>query len=182
MRWGLVAAWERDLKKARKVINARAETLQDKPMFRDALKQRRCLVPADGFFEWQGVGAKKLPWRFVLKSGKPFCFAGIFNEWIDQEVSRRSGADDPDEPPPSARIETFAIITTEANDIVRPVHDRMPVIVQPEHYDWWIDPAPKERLNLSTLKPSPAELMHKYRVGAVVNSSANETPECLKPV
>jgi putative SOS response-associated peptidase YedK len=97
-------------------------------------------------------------------------------------LSQMSGADDAHGPPPSARIETFAIITTEANDIVRPVHDRMPVIVQPEHYDWWIDPAPKEQLCLSTLKPYPAESMHKCRVNTIVNSSQNETPQCLKPV
>ena len=124
MRWGLIPHWAKDPKIGSRMINARAETVAEKPAFRDALRRRRCLVLADGFYEWQRSGRAKRPMRIVMRSGEPFAFAGLWSVWTDQQ---------------SNRIPSCAIITTEANDLLRPIHYRMPVILPRDLEDLWLD-------------------------------------------
>jgi putative SOS response-associated peptidase YedK len=123
LRWGLIAPWAKDAKHA--AINARAETAADKPTFRHAFRKRRCLIPADAFYEWQKVGRHKQPYLFKLRDGEPFAFAGIWEAWNG---------------PDGEALESCAILTTEANELVRSVHERMPVILDPRHYAEWLDP------------------------------------------
>ena len=137
--------WAKDPSIAYKLINARAETIAEKPSFREAFKKRRCLIIADGFYEWQKVGPKKKPLRFFLKTGQPFGLAGLYETWIS-----------PEQKP----VNTCTIITTEPNDMVRPIHDRMPVVVRKEFQDFWINPnSINHKELLSILKPYPAEEM-----------------------
>lgn len=143
--WGLIPAWAKDPAIGNKMINARAETISEKPSFRQAFRKRRCLIVADGFYEWKTEAGKKTPMRFYLKSGEPFGFAGLYETWIS-----------PDKVP----INTCTIITTDANDVVRSVHDRMPVIVSKENEDLWGDPENQDQTELlSILKPYPADEM-----------------------
>jgi len=144
-RWGLIPAWAKDPSIGNRMFNARAETIAEKPSFKDAFQKRRCLIPADGFYEWQKVGKMKKPFQFSLKSREPFGFAGLHETWISPE---------------KRAIHTCTIITTEPNDLVRPIHDRMPVILPKEQEAAWIDPDnhnPKELLTL--LKPYPSDEM-----------------------
>ena len=143
--WGLIPFWAKDPSIGAKLFNARAETVAEKPSFRNAFRQRRCLIPADGFYEWKKEGNQKIPFSFHLKSGKPFAFAGLYEQWIA-----------PDKKP----VETCTIITTQANDIVAPVHDRMPVIVPKAGQELWLNPQIKDTARLlDILKPYPAEEM-----------------------
>jgi|SRR5262245_36926748 len=147
--WGLIPNWAKDAKIARQTINARSETLAEKPAFRTAFARRRCLLIADGYYEWKTVGKKKEPLLFRLKSGQPFAFAGLWERW-------RGSAGTPAEAPP---LESCTIVTTSANSLSAEIHDRMPVILDPADYDLWLDPASdKERL-LTLLAPYPAEEM-----------------------
>ncbi|MFN0205872.1 MAG: SOS response-associated peptidase, partial [Planctomycetota bacterium] len=123
-RWGLIPAWSKDEKIGYKLINARAETVAEKPSFREAYKKRRCLIVASGFYEWKKVGAAKEPWRIVMKDRQRFAFAGLWERWKN---------------PAAQFLETCTIVTTSANDLVAPIHDRMPVIVRPELYETWLD-------------------------------------------
>jgi putative SOS response-associated peptidase YedK len=144
-RWGLVPFWAKDPKIGNKMFNARAETLSEKPSFARAFQKRRCLIPADGFYEWQKVGQTKRPLRFFLKSGRPFCFAGLYETWMS---------------PQKEPLHTCTIVTTQSNDLIRPIHDRMPVILPKEGEALWIDAEnrnPQELLSL--LKPYPSENM-----------------------
>ena len=168
--WGLIPSWAKDKKIAYSTINARADTVADKPAFRSAFKCRRCLVLADGYYEWIAEGKKKLPLHYHLASGQPFAFAGLWETWHGPP---------PQEGPP---LESCTIITTSANDLAAKVHDRMPVILHEQDYDLWLDPAvnDKERLK-SLLVPYPAEEMAVERVSTLVNSVKNEGPECLAP-
>jgi len=144
-RWGLIPSWSKDPSIAEKMFNARAETVDQKPSFRDAFKKRRCLIVADGFYEWKKEGNQKIPYYFFLKSGKPLAFAGLYEQWIA-----------PDKKP----VETCTIITTQANDIVAPVHDRMPVIVPKVAQALWLNPQIKDPAHLlDILKPYPTEEM-----------------------
>ncbi len=169
MRWGLVPAWSKDPKAGPSLINARADTVATKPAFRSAFKSRRCLIPADGFFEWQKTGEKtKQPFYIRLAKDYPFAFAGLWEHW--------EGAD-------SSAIESCVIITTDANDALRPIHDRMPVILHEQDYDHWLDPkcdAPSKLGEL--LKPYPPEEMTAFPVSTFVNSPRNESSECIAPV
>jgi putative SOS response-associated peptidase YedK len=141
-RWGLIPSWAKDPSIGNKMFNARAETIAEKPSFREAFKRRRCLIVADGFYEWQKIGPIKKPLRFSLKSGEPFGLAGLYDTWISPEQKT---------------VNTCTIITTEPNDLLRPIHDRMPVIVRKELEDFWIDPSTlSSRDLLSILKPYPA--------------------------
>jgi len=141
-RWGLIPSWAKDPSIGNRMFNARAETIAEKPSFREAFKKRRCLIVADGFYEWQKIGRIKKPLRFSLKSGAPFGLAGLYETWIS-----------PEQKP----VHTCTIITTEPNDLIRPIHDRMPVIVIKELEDFWIDPGShNSRELLSILKPYPA--------------------------
>ena len=123
LRWGLIPSWAKDPKIGVQCINARAETISEKPAFREAFRERRCLVPADGFWEWETVGKKKIPWKFTRPDGEGFCMAGLWERWINQG-----------EP-----LETFTIITTSSNGLVSPVHDRMPVILTPDLAEQWLE-------------------------------------------
>lgn len=146
------------------MINARLETASTKPAFRDALKARRCLVPADGFYEWQRVGKAKQPYCFEVNDGELFAFAGIWDKWIDALGNP---------------IETFTILTTTPNAVAATIHDRMPVILDPAAYDLWLDPGMTNANVVSDLlKPLDARLMRSYPVCTRVNQVANDDEEC----
>jgi len=172
MRWGLIPHWARDASMAAKMINARAETLTEKPSFRDAVKTRRCLVPADGFYEWRMEDGHKQPFRIGMKGGAPFAFAGLWERW----TATGAGLDEGDE------VETVTIVTTLANEKLRPIHARMPVILPPEAFDSWLDPANDPAAARALLKPYPAEPMAFYRVSQAVNNVRNHDPGCTAPL
>ena len=168
MRWGLVPSWAKDISIGSRMINARAETLAERPSFRVAFRRRRCLVIADSFYEWKRDGRKRTPMRISLESGELFAFAGLWESW-----------NSPDGRP----ILSCAIITTAANEFVAPIHDRMPVILSQDAETMWLDPGVQDTDALSELlTPYPPDLMSAYEVSSVVNSAANETPECIAPV
>jgi putative SOS response-associated peptidase YedK len=151
-RWGLIPSWAKDPSIGNHMFNARAETVAEKPSFKGAFQKRRCLIPADGFYEWQKLGKVKTPLRFSLKSNQPFCFAGFFETWrpIDEEP-----------------INTCTIITTESNQLIRPIHERMPVIVPRDREAFWIDPDNRQQQELlSLLKPYPSDKMQVSEVDA----------------
>jgi putative SOS response-associated peptidase YedK len=254
MRWGLIPSWAKDESIGDKLINARAETLMEKSSFRKPFAAQRCLIPADGYYEWQrgsravsaplrrakessvegrglelefdtspdlrhdphlvprvrdhplhsqgaphpsaghllpigcgegksdGRGTRSTPFRFTMKDGGPFCFAGLWEKWIRPPQAQEFLIDDDgDAPQPSRVIETFTIITTTPNEMAAAVHDRMPVILTPDHYGWWLDERrPGADLKI-LLRPFPAEAMACYRVSALVNNARNDSPECIKP-
>lgn len=164
--WGLIPYWAKD--NSKKMINARAETLEQKPTFKHCLKSQRCLIPADGYYEWKKKGKVKKPYRFTLKSGDVFTFAGLWDSW---------------EGPSGEKIISCAIITVEANKLVSSIHQRMPAILKPEEEHLWLDGSITGDHDLkSLLKPYPAELMNFYRASPLVNSPRNDLPECLLPV
>ncbi|MBC5775733.1 SOS response-associated peptidase [Pontibacter sp. KCTC 32443] len=163
--WGLQPFWAKDAKAVKRSINARAETLTEKPSFRKLLQSKRCLVPADGFFEWQVTGHDKLPYRIMLKNEELFTFAGLWDEWADKSTGEV--------------LHTFTIITTEANDVVKPIHDRMPVILSPEAEELWLDENETQEELLSLLVPFRAQDMKAYPVSPLVNSPMNNVPEVL---
>lgn len=169
LRWGLIPHWAKDPKIAQRLINARAETLFEKPSFRDAVKQRRCLIIADGFYEWrQTEKGRKVPVYVRLKSKKPFGFAGLWERWKSPE---------------GQTIQTCTIITTEPNDLIKPIHSRMPVIVPRELEEFWLDPSPRARAELErVLRPYQAEEMELFEVSAAVSSPSTDGPECIAPV
>jgi putative SOS response-associated peptidase YedK len=160
MRWGLLPSWTKDPKKSPLLINARSETVAEKPAFRSAFKSRRCLIPADGFFEWKEVGGKKQPYYFRVDGGQPFAFAGLWEKW--------------------QAIESCVIITTAANEMAAEFHDRMPVILSPNDYPAWLDPNAKDPAKLLT--SFPASEMSAVAVNPIVNNARNEVPECVEPV
>ncbi len=145
LRWGLIPSWAKDPSIGYKMFNARAETIAEKPSFKNAFQKRRCLIVADGFYEWQKLGKVKKPLRFSLKSGEPFGLAGLYETWIS-----------PEQKP----VNTCTIITTEPNDLLRPIHDRMPVILPKDWERYWIDPENRDQRGLlSILKPYPSDEM-----------------------
>lgn len=164
MRWGLIPSWSKDLKAQAPLINARAETIQEKPSFRSSFKSRRCLVPADGFYEWTPKGNGKAPYWIYRTDEGLFAFAGIWSEWGKGEDLIRS----------------FSIITTEANAKLKSLHHRMPVIIDPENYDHWLDPSQSDPVTL--LNAYPSERIAYHEVSLKVNSPKNDDPECLAPV
>lgn len=167
LQWGLVPSWAKDPEIGHKMINARAETLAEKPSFRDAFKKRRCLVVADGFYEWRRTGTEKVPMYIRLKSGRPFAFAGIYETWYSPEGNKLS---------------TCAIITTGPNDLMKPIHDRMPVIIPESEYDKWLDRKITETEVLRPLLvPYPAEEMVAYEVSKQINSPRNNSEKCIAP-
>jgi len=162
-RWGFVPSWGKDLKEGYKMINARAETVAEKPSFCQAFSRSRCLVVADGFYEWKNVGGKKVPYYIHRMDGEPFGMAGICNQWVSPE---------------GEQVCTSAIITTGANELVAPLHDRMPVILPRESSGLWLDPAVHEKETLlPVLKPCPSDELEIYEVSSAVNSPKNDTME-----
>ena len=167
-RWGFVPSWSREMKTGYPMINARAETVADKRTFRSSFENNRCLVIADGFYEWKKTGSARQPYYIHLKSGEPFAFAGLYSMWTA-----------PDGEP----IRTSTIITTDANDLVKPLHDRMPVILPRSAYERWLDPAVREKeLLLNLLTPVSVDELEAYLVTTKVNSYKNNDPENIKPV
>ncbi len=167
MRWGLVPSWAKDSKTGYKAINARSESLAQKPMFKGLLKVRRCLVLADGFYEWRKTATGRRPVRYVLKNRAPFAFAGLWDRWPD------AGGQE---------LFTFTIVTTRANELIQPVHDRMPVILKPEHEQAWLDHKLKDSEVLSGfLEPYSTEQMEGYQVSPACNSPTREGAECIQP-
>ena len=168
--WGLIPSWAKDPNIGNRMINARAETLTEKPSFRAAFRRRRCLIPADGFYEWRAEPGKKVktPMYVRLKSGKPFAFAGIWENWNS---------------PDGSTILSCTIITTAPNQLVKEIHNRMPVILPEPDYSLWLEPgeADPEKLK-GLLQPYPAEDMMAYPVSTLVNSPANDLPACIEPV
>ncbi|BAT54967.1 hypothetical protein NOS3756_39420 [Nostoc sp. NIES-3756] len=168
LRWGLIPSWAKDQSISTKLINARAETIAEKPSFRSAFKQRRCLIVADGFYEWQRKQGKKQPFYFRLKDEQPFGFAGLWEKWTNPE---------------GEEIHSCTIVTTTANELLEPIHDRMPVILAPQDYDLWLDPQEQKPQALQhLLSPYPASEMTSYPVSTVVNSARHNSAECIIPL
>ena len=168
MRWGLIPHWAKDHRIGSRMINARAETVAEKPSFRDSLRRRRCLVLADGFYEWQRNGKEKRPMRVVMRSGEPFAFAGIWSVWKDPEGNR---------------VPSCAIITTTANDVLEPIHERMPVVLPREAEQFWLDPSVEDPAAITdVLNPAPDDAMNAYEVSSLVNSVANNRAEVTQAV
>lgn len=168
MRWGLIPSWAKDASIGSRMINARGETVAKKPSFRNALQRRRCLVLADGFYEWQRVGKGKRPMRIVLKSREPFAFAGLWETWRNPE---------------GETVRSCSIITTEANDLLRPIHERMPVILPRELEEFWLDGDVSDSAALSdALAPYPDDSMEVYEVSTLVNKATNSGPDLIVPV
>lgn len=168
LRWGLVPSWAKDIKIGNTLINARAETVAEKPAFRAAFKRRRCLIAADGYYEWKKPDSKtKQPYYIRRRDEQPFAFAGLWERW-------ERG---------SARIESCTIITTDANALAREVHDRMPVILAPDKYDIWLDPEFQAYDFLQLLLvPFDSEELTTYPVSPIVNSPKNDNPDCIAPL
>ena len=180
MRWGLIPSWAKDEAIGDRLTNARAETITEKSSFRRPFESQRCLIPADGFYEWQTTPHGKQPFRFTMKHGGFFCMAGLWEKWVRPP---RIGELDLDDDGPSAGqiVETFTIITTEPNPMLAAVHDRMPVIIYPEHYQWWLVPNRFEPQFLKTLlKPYPAAEMDCYRVSSQVNNARYDGVKCVE--
>jgi len=181
MRWGLIPSWAKEESIGDKLINARAETLSEKTSFKKPFEFQRCLVVADGFYEWQLTGPVRTPFRFTMKDKSFFCMAGLWEKWIKPPARGEFDFTDLDEPQPSRVIETFTIITTEANPMVARVHERMPVILYKDAWQHWIDDRRNGKDVNYLLRPFHAEDMDCYRVSPLVNNARNDSPECLKP-
>ncbi|MQF68923.1 SOS response-associated peptidase [SAR202 cluster bacterium AD-804-J14_MRT_500m] len=165
MRWGLIPFWAKEEKSGYRMINARSETLGQRPAFRSSIRSQRCLILADGFFEWSRKGTKRNPMYIYMRSSQPFAFAGLWSPWTSPE---------------GTVIESCTIITTDANEVISPIHDRMPVILSSESESLWIDPYTNNLSELShLLKAAPTDLMELYPVSEMVNSPRNDTPEVL---
>lgn len=168
MKWGLVPSWAQDPSVAASMINARSETAWQKPAFREALKLRRCLIPSDGFYEWQRKGSSKQPFCFEVNEGQLFAFAGIWDRWKD---------------PCNGWIKSFSILTTTPNAVTSAVHNRMPVILNPQDYDLWLDPGLQDPTAVSPLlKPYDPQQMRHYPISTRINSVANDDEECCRTV
>ncbi|MBI4964184.1 MAG: SOS response-associated peptidase [Desulfomonile tiedjei] len=169
VRWGLVPFWAKDISIGSRLINARAESLPDKAAFRLAFKKRRCLVPSDGFYEWEkGKAGQRRPYFITSADEEPFAFAGLWESWTSPEKEV---------------IESCTILTTDSNELVLQVHDRMPVILDAKDYDIWLDPDNQEPDLLTPLfKPFPAEKMKSRPVNPKVNKASYDAPDCIEPI
>ena len=165
--WGFLPAWADGRPDVKPLINARAETVATKPFFKQAFRSKRCLVLADGFYEWKRIGKGKVPYRIALKTGEPFAFAGIWSTVHDAQ---------------GRPVTAFAIITTDANALVAEVHNRMPVILHLDDEAAWVSPESSPEQAQALLQPFPADLMSVYEVSSKVNSPANNTPDILQRV
>ncbi len=175
-RWGLVPWWAKDPSVGSRMINARAEGLATKPAFRHALEARRCLIPADAFYEWQRLPAPsgrregRQPWVVRLRGGQPMALAGLWETWRDPGK------------PDAGRLRTCTIVTSRANGVVAPIHDRMPVVLAPEAWDRWLDPDVGADGVCDLLVPAPEDLFEVYPVSDRVNNVANDGPELADPL
>lgn len=168
LKWGLIPSWAKDSSMGAKLINARSETVTEKPSFREAFKRRRCIIPADGFYEWKRTDGRKQPFFFHMSDDRPFGFAGLWDRW---------------QSPEGEVIESCTILTTEANEVLIPVHDRMPVILHPETYELWLDDDPrKASLREELLRPFPASDMASYPVSNSINSPRNQGAALIEQV
>lgn len=168
LRWGLIPSWAKDPSLGDRMINARAETAAGKPAFRSAIRRRRCLVPASGFYEWKRTNGRKQPYYIRRPDGKPFALAGLWESW---------------EGPGAAAVESCTILTTSANELLLPIHDRMPVIVSPADYDLWLSLGIRDPGELSRLfRPFPPEEMTAFPVGTAVNNPKTDSPELIEPL
>jgi putative SOS response-associated peptidase YedK len=166
MRWGLIPYWSKNAKIGYSTINAKAETVATAPAFREALKHRRCLVPADAFYEWQKIDAKtKQPFAIGMKDGSPYAFAGLWERWRD--------------PATREPLETFTVITTDPNELLQPLHDRMPVILEPKDYDRWLQPGDPTHPPVDLLRAFPAEQMIAWKVDSKVGNVRNDDEGCI---
>lgn len=182
MRWGLIPSWSKDEKIGDKLTNARAETVTEKSSYRKPFQSQRCLIPADGFYEWQTTPEGKKPFRFTKKDNGFFCMAGLWEKWVRPPKSGELNFGDDKEPLANQVLETFTVITTTPNPTVEKVHNRMPVILSPEHFQWWLEPKRFEPEFLKTLlRPYSADEMDCVRVSPLVNNARNDSPECLMP-
>lgn len=168
MRWGLIPSWAKDMKIGSHTINARSETVAEKPAFRSAIKHRRCLIIADGFYEWQPQGKKKQPYYFQMGNNEPFAIASLWENWRSPEAEN---------------VVSCSIITTAANETVQPVHDRMPVILPEDVWEQWLDPSINNSQQvLPLLKPYSSAAMKANAVSTIVNSPARESSECIQAI
>src|SRR4028119_1532665 len=163
LRWGLVPSWADDPEIGARMINARSETAPEKPSFRSAFRRRRCLIPADGFYEWKREPGGKQPYYIRMNDGRPFAFAGLWESWHDDEVR------------------SCAILTTQANALVGEVHERMPVILPVEDYEAWLDPEAEREELVSLLRPYPGDDLETFPVSRFVNSPRNNDERCVEP-
>jgi putative SOS response-associated peptidase YedK len=167
LRWGLIPDWADDPSIGDRLANARSETAATKPSFRRAFRSRRCLVVADGFYEWQKINGRKQPYFVGLQIDRPFSLAGLWERW------EKHG-----EP-----VESCTILTTDANELMQPIHERMPVILPPDHYDLWLDPQCQDTTKLATLlRPYPSTHMLAFRVSTLVNNPKNDMPQCVEAI
>jgi putative SOS response-associated peptidase YedK len=167
-RWGLIPSWVKDPKAFSLLINARSESVIDRPAFRNAMRRRRCLIPADGFYEWKEVGARKQPYFVRLRDGGPFAFAGLWETWTG---------------PNGEEIDTAAIVTTNANQTLSAIHDRMPVILSPEAFDFWLDCTSVDaKTAAAVLLPARDDLLEAYEISPAVNRVANDSAALIAPV
>lgn len=165
VRWGLLPSWVKDPNNFALLVNARGESVCEKPAYRAAMKRRRCLIPADGFYEWKALGGRKQPYFVHAKSGEPLAFAGLWETWTG---------------PNGEELETAAIVTTRANRTLEPLHDRMPVIVPPDAFNLWLDGANVDaRTAEALITPAPDDLLEAYEVSTAVNRTANDNPKLV---
>ena len=169
LRWGLIPFWAKDTKIGYSLINARGESVADKPSFREAFKKRRCLIPASGFYEWQSIpGAKvKQPYYITLQSGEPMTFAGLWESWKNPE---------------GEIVQSCTIVTTEANEMMAKLHDRMPVILDKKGWDTWLDTTADKETLLALIHPYPADEMRAWPVSTRVNKPADESPALVEKI
>jgi putative SOS response-associated peptidase YedK len=168
VRWGLLPSWVKDPQTFTLLINARGETASDKPAYRAAMKRRRCLIPADGFYEWQKVGERKRPFHVRARSGAPLAFAGLWETWCG---------------PNGEELETAAIVTTTANGTLKPIHDRMPVVVPPDGFDLWLNCAEvDEKTAVALIAPAPDDLLEAFEISTAVNRVVNDDARLIEPV
>ena len=166
--WGLIPSWAKDASIGNKLINARAETVEEKPSFRNAFRKRRCLIVTDGFYEWQRQAKIKQPFYIHRCDRQPFAFAGLWEYW--------QGSD-------GSEIESCTILTTEANDLMQPIHHRMPVILQSANYDTWLDPQLQDAASLKPLlQPYAPPELEAYAISTAVNRPSHDQPDCIQPL
>jgi putative SOS response-associated peptidase YedK len=169
MRWGLVPYWAKDAKIGFSTINAKSETVTTSPTFREAMKRRRCLVPAEWFYEWEKMDAKtKQPYAISLRDDSLFAFAGLWERWKDKAKD--------------LVLETYTVVTTDPNELLEPIHNRMPVILAPKDYQRWLEPGEPTHPPIDLLRPYPAEEMKAWKVGSAVGNVRNNTPELIVPI